>query len=238
MYDWPVSVRRSAERPEMPGAAPETPPPHAFGAAAAGCARRGKRAGRAATVRSLSNQPGGRAIDMLRNKALTISILAGAGAGLAAGGALAAPERVGGSDIWAAYATGKGKDRVCFVHGLPQSKRGKYKRRGVVYIQIAHRPADEVRDEVSITAGYTHKRDSTVGVEIDRVKFSLFTDRGTAWTEHAEMDRKFVRALIKGRRMVVKGRSSRNTLTTDTYTLNGFTAAYKAASRACGIPVR
>jgi len=44
-----------------------------------------------------------------------------------------------------------------------------------------------------------------------------------------------VRALIRGSRMVVRGRSARNTLTIDTYTLNGFSAAYRLASRACNV---
>ncbi len=172
---------------------------------------------------------------MLRNKALTISILASVA--LAAGTALAAPKRVGGSEIWGAFVTGKGEDLTCFVHGVPKTKRGKYTRRGEVYVQVAHRPGEDVRDEVSITAGYTYKSDSEVDVDIDRRKFSLFTYGGNAWTKDAKEDRTFVRALIRGRRMVVRGRSSRNTLTTDTYTLNGFTAAYREASRACKVPV-
>jgi len=36
--------------------------------------------------------------------------------------------------------------------------------------------------------------------------------------------------------MIVRGRSTRDTLTVDTYTLNGVTAAYRAASKACKAP--
>jgi hypothetical protein len=35
--------------------------------------------------------------------------------------------------------------------------------------------------------------------------------------------------------MIVKGTSSRGTLTTDTYSLSGFTAAFNAISKACGL---
>ena len=35
--------------------------------------------------------------------------------------------------------------------------------------------------------------------------------------------------------MVVKGTSSRDTLTTDTYSLIGFTKAYRAIGKACGL---
>ena len=39
----------------------------------------------------------------------------------------------------------------------------------------------------------------------------------------------------KGNRMVVKGTSSRGTLTTDTFSLKGFTKAYGAIGKACGL---
>ena len=39
----------------------------------------------------------------------------------------------------------------------------------------------------------------------------------------------------RGRKMVVKGKSSRGTATTDTYSLTGFSAAYKAIGEACGV---
>lgn len=176
---------------------------------------------------------------MFRNTALTISILAAGGlaaAGLAAGTAAAEPKRIGGSNVWGAFEDGTGKGRTCFVHGIPQKKRGKYKSRGEVYIQIAHRPAEKVRDEVSVTAGYAYKKKSGVDIDIDGRKFAMFTNGGNAWVKAAKDDRKLVRALIRGSHMVVRGRSARNTLTTDTYTLNGFSAAYRLASRACNVP--
>lgn len=169
----------------------------------------------------------------------TVSILAGAGlavAVLAASTAVAEPRQIGGSKVWGAFEDGKGRNRTCFVHGVPQKSRGKYKSRGEIYIQIAHRPAEKVRDEVSVTAGYRYKNDSGVDVDVDGRKFAMFTNGGNAWVKNAKDDRKLVRALIKGNRMIVRGRSTRNTLTVDTYTLKGFSAAYRSASRACKVP--
>ena len=42
-------------------------------------------------------------------------------------------------------------------------------------------------------------------------------------------------AMKGGKAMVVKGTSSRGTLTTDTYSLAGFTAAYAAIGKACKV---
>ncbi|MGH6662046.1 MAG: invasion associated locus B family protein [Rhodospirillales bacterium] len=43
-----------------------------------------------------------------------------------------------------------------------------------------------------------------------------------------------VQAMVKGAQMTVKGTSNRGTVTADVYSLNGFTAAYKAIGQACG----
>lgn len=50
---------------------------------------------------------------------------------------------------------------------------------------------------------------------------------------NSEEDRKLVKAMKAGSKMVVVGYSSRGTKTTDTYSLSGFTAAYNAISKAC-----
>ena len=165
--------------------------------------------------------------------------LAGLALGLAlafaAGSADAAPKRVGGNDSWGAYQAGSGKKRLCFVHGAPEKSRGKYTRRGKTFLQVTHRPAEKVRDVASVTAGYIYKKGSRVEVEIDGRKFSLFTHGDTAWGEDRKTDRAIVAALKRGNRMTVRGRSTRDTLTTDSYSLAGFTRAYNAASKACRI---
>ncbi len=153
-------------------------------------------------------------------------------------GTAAEAKELGHAKSWKAFEDGAGPARVCFVYASPQKSVGKYTRRGAVSIQVAHRPAEKIRDEVSITAGYTYKKNSRVAIDIDGAKFRMFTDGGYAWLDNAKADGNFVRALIKGRRMVVRGRSSRNTRTTDIYDLAGFTAAYRLASRACKVSVR
>ncbi|MDX1424550.1 MAG: invasion associated locus B family protein, partial [Kiloniellales bacterium] len=48
-------------------------------------------------------------------------------------------------------------------------------------------------------------------------------------------DQAIVKAMRAGSSMVVKGTSSRGTVTTDTYSLLGFSKAYAAISKACGV---
>ena len=147
----------------------------------------------------------------------------------------AAAEAVGNFGDWTAFVDGKGKGKVCYVASIPKKETGKYKSRGAAYILITHRPGEKKRDVVELRAGYTYKTDSEVSLAIDDGRFKLFTDGGTAWAKDAALDSRLAKAMIKGKTMVVKGTSSRDTATTDTYSLIGLTAAYRTISKACGV---
>ena len=70
-------------------------------------------------------------------------------------------------------------------------------------------------------------------VRIDGKTFRLFVDRDIAFARDSATDATLVEAMKKGSKMVVEGVSSRGTKTTDTYSLSGFSAAHRAATRAC-----
>jgi invasion protein IalB len=56
-----------------------------------------------------------------------------------------------------------------------------------------------------------------------------------AWARDAESDRALVTAMRKGHELVLSGQSWRGTQTTDTYSLKGFTRAYKKSLESCDI---
>lgn len=147
----------------------------------------------------------------------------------------AEPKVIGSFKQWSAHLYDEKKGKVCYLHGVPSKSAGKYKKRGEIYLQVTHRPSAKTRDEVSITAGYTHKKGSDVKAVIDGKTFVLFTDADTAWVGDEKSDAQIVAAMRAGRTMVVSGTSARGTTTKDTYSLAGFTAAHKAISKACGL---
>lgn len=137
---------------------------------------------------------------------------------------------------WAAIKNQENGNSVCFIGAEPKKEEGDYTRRGDTYVIVTHRPAMNENNVVSVLAGYTYKDGSEVGVKIDdSPAVKLFTRDQRAWAYDAESDAALVRAMKRGSVMVVTGTSSRGTLTTDTYSLHGFTAAYNDASRACGL---
>ena len=138
-------------------------------------------------------------------------------------------------DNWEAYRESDGGKAVCYVGSQPKKARGKYKSRGEVYVLVTHRPADKSLGVVSVKAGYTYEKASEVDVSIGEATFKLFTDAGHAFAYDDKTDKALIEAMVRGARMVVRGTSSRGTLTTDTYSLKGFTAAFKAINKACKV---
>lgn len=159
-----------------------------------------------------------------------LSVAAGGAASLAQG-----IERLGDYDDWSAFRFTENGNKACYMASQPAKAEGNYTRRGDIYALVTHRPAENRRDEVSFIAGYAFKQNSTVQVTIGGEDFQLFTSEDGAWTANKDEDRKLVEAMIKGNRMVVKGTSSRGTVTTDTYSLKGFTAAYQSITDTCGL---
>ncbi len=158
------------------------------------------------------------------------------------GAALAAPaahaqeiKTLGTYGKWVAYSFQDAGKQVCYAASKPIKSEGAYKSRDEIVAQVTHRPADRATDVVSFVAGYSFKPDTDANVAIGARRFDLFTVEDRAWARDAKTDQEVVQAFIKGSSMVVKGVSSRGTPTTDTYSLQGFGAAYKAIGEACGV---
>lgn len=145
------------------------------------------------------------------------------------------PRKIMSSGKWTAYVIIENGSKVCYMVSQPVKEEGKYKRRGDVYALVTHRPSENTKDVFSYIAGYSYKPGSYVNVTIDSKKFKLFTQNDTAWTPDPDSDKKLSAAIRGGSKMIVKGTSSRGTLTKDTISLKGSSAAYKAISKECGI---
>jgi hypothetical protein len=162
-----------------------------------------------------------------------IPVVVAIGIAMAAASSFAAQQTLGSFQDWTAFSDGSER-RMCYIGSVPKKKEGNYTVRGETYVLATHRPGEKVFGEVSVEAGYTYKSGSEVEVNVDGQIFKLFTQGGNAWAYDEKADRALVEAMRAGRQMVVKGTSTRGTLTTDTYSLAGFSAALQSIDNACG----
>lgn len=147
----------------------------------------------------------------------------------------AEPKHLGTFRDWNAFILEEPSGKVCWMASRPKKQQGDFTKRGDVFVLVTHRPAENSRDVVSFVAGYSFAEGTEATVQIGNRKFELFTDNDTAWTRDDKTDRALSQAIREGASMTVRGTSSRGTRTTDTYSLSGSGAAYRAIGDACGV---
>ena len=134
-------------------------------------------------------------------------------------------ESLGIFQDWSAAAYTDGHHSGCYIVSVPKSEKGKYTKRGDVYVLVTRSPSIGA-GIVSFHAGYPFGEDAEVSVNIDGDEMILFTDKETAWAYQGD-DKLFIQKMRNGKKMIVVGFSKRGTKTTDTYSLFGFTQAYE-----------
>ncbi len=150
-------------------------------------------------------------------------------------GDAATPQRIGGDKNWDAYSYSDKGTKVCYIVGRPQASEPASLKRGRIDAIVTDRPKEKAFDVVNFDVGYAFKAGSSAELDIDGHKFSFFTDKDAAWTRDAATDKTVTEALAKGQHAVLKGTTARGTATSDTYALDGFTAALDAVDKACGV---
>jgi len=106
-------------------------------------------------------------------------------------------------------------------------------RRGDILLFVFYRPAAGVSGQVTFTGGYPFANGSTVNLTIGDSQFELFTEGEWAWPASAADDAKIIAAMKRGSDAVLTARSGRGTVTKDTFSLLGFTAAVEDAETRC-----
>jgi hypothetical protein len=147
-------------------------------------------------------------------------------------GAQGAQQLLGQFTDWAAYSATAGNGKVCFVISQPKSRAPEGLNRDPAYFFISHRPAERVRNEVSVQIGFPLRAGSTMDLTVGSNTFSLVTQDQRGWS-NGQDDSRIVEAMRGGSDMTVKGTSGRGNVTTDTYSLRGISAAMDRINSEC-----
>ena len=83
---------------------------------------------------------------------------------------------------WGAYTASPTGGKVCFALTKPKSSKTEPagRKREPAYIFVATRPAENVKNEVSVIIGYPFKSTSDATAEIGTAKFAMYTKNGGA----------------------------------------------------------
>ena len=122
------------------------------------------------------------------------------------------------------------EDNWCYIGSIPLKEEGKYTQRGDTYL-IAFRINKDPEITIQVNAGYNYDEDKPIKLAIDGTSFELFGQGDSAWSQNE--DKEIIFAMKRGKNMFIEGYSKRGTLTKDTYTLIGFTAALNKLKKDC-----
>ena len=160
-------------------------------------------------------------------------------AAVVGGAALAAdkPNLVGTFKDWHVYSAGKGKNRTCYALTVPKETQPANVSRDEAFFLISSWPANKTVNQPSIVPGYQYSAAAKAQVQVGSDRFVFFTKNdggaGGAWMDKAADEKKLVAAMKRASSMIVTGTSARGTLTTDDYSLAGFSAALDKLASAC-----
>ncbi len=151
-----------------------------------------------------------------------------------------APKVLGTYNAWTAYSSDESGSEVCFIVSDPKEKKLSRvgRKRGDVHFLVSNWPAQKIRNQPSVIIGYPFAPRSKPSVQIGSDKFELVLDPDNeaheerAWVKDS-MESKMIEAMRRGANMIVTGRSASGTISTDTYSLLGFTAALQRINKEC-----
>jgi invasion protein IalB len=147
----------------------------------------------------------------------------------------AQPTLLGQYGDWGAYWAAPNGRKVCFSIAKPKTSQTNPagRKRDQAYVFISTRPAENVRNEVSVIIGYPFKQSTDATAEIGDNKFAMYTLNDGAWIKNVAEEARMVEAMRKGSDLTVKGVSGHGTESTDTYSLKGLSQAVDRAGQEC-----
>jgi hypothetical protein len=136
---------------------------------------------------------------------------------------------------WGAYTGNSGGKQVCYAFAKPTSSATQPpgRPRDPAYIFVASRPAENVKNEISIVVGYPFKPAYEASADIGSSKYALLTQGDGAWVKNPAEEARMVETMRRGADLIVTGESGRGTKSTDRYTLKGLSQALDRVAQEC-----
>ena len=142
-------------------------------------------------------------------------------------------KKMGKHKDWETYIVKSDTGKVCFAQSIPVLQSPKSNLRDS-RLFISFRPGEQITNEISITAGYEFNKKNMVTAVSGKNKyiFDLLQD-SFAWMTSNKSEKKMIRIMKKGSRIMITGYNQNGSQTKDHYSLLGFTKAYNATKANC-----
>ena len=142
-------------------------------------------------------------------------------------------KKVGKFKDWETMVLVKDTGVVCFAQSKPVLQAPKTNKRDA-RLFVTFRPNEKIKDEVSITPGYEFNKQNSITAKSGKNKYNFdIAQQNFAWIADNKIEKKMIRTMKKGSRIMISGYNSTGSQTIDHYSLLGFTKAYNEAKKNC-----
>jgi len=124
--------------------------------------------------------------------------------------------------------------KICFAQSIPVVKAPKKLKRDPSRLFVSFRPAEDIKNEVSVTNGYEFKIKTPITAKSGKKTYDMFSKGRFAWVVDDKDEIKLISTMKKASRLMIIGNSAQGAQTTDHYSMMGFTKAYNSAKKSCG----
>ena len=122
---------------------------------------------------------------------------------------------------------------VCFAQSKPVLQSPKKNSREA-RLFVTFRPNQKISDEISITAGYEFNKKNSITARSGKNKYKFdISQENFAWMADDKEEKKMIKAMKRGSRIMITGYNQEGSQTIDHYSLLGFTKAYGVAKKSC-----
>ena len=134
---------------------------------------------------------------------------------------------------WESFILSQEGNKVCFAQSTPVVRAPKKLKREPSRLFVSFRPAQNIKNEISVTNGYDFKLKAPVTAKSGKKKYDLFSKGRFAWVVDNEDEKKLIITMKKASRLMIIGNTEKGDQTTDHYSMMGFTKAYNTAKKNC-----
>ena len=142
-------------------------------------------------------------------------------------------KKMGTHKDWETFIIKSETGKICFTQSKPVLQAPKSDTREA-RLFISFRPGENITNEISITSGYNYNKKNSIKAISGKNRYTFDIIRENfAWITDKNFEKKMIRTMKKGSRIMIKAHNQKGSQTIDHYSLLGFTKAYKATKANC-----
>ena len=106
---------------------------------------------------------------------------------------------------WESFTLSQDGNKICFAQSIPVVRAPKKLKREPSRLFVSFRPAENIKNEISVTNGYEFKIKAPVTAKSGKKNYDLFSKGKFAWVVDNDDEKKLIATMKKASRLMIIG---------------------------------